>query len=156
MKTQHVRLIALLALTAGTVRSAQAANPDSPWAISLYGGDSVAITGSLRTPTTTFTDLGTLHPTLAGTSGALSLDKLRYDDLLRRRYDTGMELSYSFSENLQTFGRFNYDSLGGRTRRIGEITGESVTTPAPLAAPCLARVWRPALNTTRAPISVCG
>jgi len=135
MKMQHVRLVTLLALTAGAVRTVQAANPDSPWALSIYGGDSVAMTGSLRTPTTTtFTDLGTLDPALAGTSGALSLDKLRYEDLFRRRYDTGLELNYSFNENLQTFGRFNYDALGGRTRTIGELTSESVATPTPLVA----------------------
>lgn len=135
MKTQHVRIFTVLALTAGAVRSVQAADPDSPWAVSVYGGDSVAMTGSLRSPTTTtFTDLGTLDPALAGTTGALSLDKLRYEDLFKRRYDTGLELNYSFNENLQTFGRFNYDALGGRTRQIGEITGESMATPTPLVA----------------------
>jgi hypothetical protein len=133
MNTRYVRLLTVLALSGGAVRSACAA--DSPWSMSVYGGDSVAVSGELRAPTSAqLTDLGTLDPALVGDGGALSLDKLKYDDLFRHRYDTGLELGYSLSDNLQTFSRFSYDGLEGRSRRIGTLTSEGLTSPAPLDA----------------------
>jgi hypothetical protein len=135
MNTRNVRLLTLLALSGGALRSAYAASPDSPWTISIYGGDAVAVTGSLRSPTSVpLSDLGTLDPALTGNSGSLSLDKLRYDDLFRHRYDTGLELGYSLSDNLQTFSRFSYDGLAGRSRRIGTLASDGLTAPAPLDA----------------------
>jgi hypothetical protein len=125
----------VLALTTGAVRAAYAANKDSPWSVSILGGDSVAVTGKLRSPaTSTISDLGTVDPGLAGTSGTLSLDKLRYNDLFRSRYDTGLELDYSFDENLQSYGRFSYEGLGGRTRTMAELSTPSLTTPSSLTA----------------------
>ena len=49
MNTRYVRLLTVLALSGGAVRSACAA--DSPWTLSIYGGDSVAESGQLRAPT---------------------------------------------------------------------------------------------------------
>lgn len=133
MKTRYVRLLTVLALSGGAARSAMAA--DSPWSLSLYGGDSVATSGELRAPSVApLTDLGTFDPALAGEAGTLSLDKLKYDDLFRHRYDTGLELGYSLSDNLQTFGRFSYDGLSGRSRSIGTLTSDGLTAPVPLDA----------------------
>jgi hypothetical protein len=103
--------------------------------MSIFGGDSVAVSGKLRSPTSGLvTDLGTFDPALTGDSGALSLDKLHYDDLFRHRYDTGVELGYSFSDSLQSFGRFSYDGLEGRSRRIGTLQSDGLSAAAPLDA----------------------
>jgi hypothetical protein len=135
MNTRHVRVCTVLTFIAGATASASAAAQQSPWSVSILGGDSVATAGSLRAPgTATVTDLGALDPALAGSSGTLSLDKLRYEDLFRRRYDTGLELDYSFSHSLQTYGRFSYEGLGGRTRSFGELTSASLASPSMLSA----------------------
>ncbi len=135
MNTRHIRILAALALSGGALRSAYADDAASPWTMSIFGGDSVGISGRLRAPgTSSITDLGTFDPTLTGETGTLTLDKLRYDDLFRHRYDTGVEVGYAFSDNLQSFGRFSYDGLAGRTRRIGSLTVGGLGTPSPLDA----------------------
>jgi opacity protein-like surface antigen len=134
MNTRQVGILAALALTGGALRSAHAADA-SPWTLSIYGGDAVGMSGKLRAPgTSSITDLGTVDPSLTGESGTLTLDKLHYDDLFRHRYDTGLELGYAFSDNLQSFGRFSYDGLAGRARRIGSLQVDGISTPAPLDA----------------------
>lgn len=128
-------LFTALALAAGTARTASADTSDSPWGVAVYGGDSVGESGSLRSPgTTSLPDLGTRDPALSGTGGTLRFDKLNYEDIFRRRFDTGFELNYSFSENLQTFGRVGYDSLDGETRRAGFFSTETGTPGVPLRA----------------------
>src|SRR5262247_3127199 len=98
MNTRHVRIFAALALAGGVARGAYAEGSDSPWTMSIFGGDSAGISGQLRAPgTISFTDLGVFDPTLSGAPGTINLEKLRYDDLFRRRYDTGFELGYAFS-----------------------------------------------------------
>jgi len=123
----RIGIVTGLALAAGTAGIASAQTPDSPWGVAIYGGDSVIDSGSLRSPggTTTLPDLGTLNPALIGTPGTLKYDKLNYDDLFRRRFDTGVELNYSFNDNLQTFGRLGYESFEGRTRRAAFFTPDS-------------------------------
>jgi hypothetical protein len=133
MNTRHVRILAVLALAGGAARSAYAA--DSPWTMSIFGGNSISTRGALRPPGTgSITDLGTVDPALTGNAGALSLDRLRYQDLFRHRYDTGAELGYAFSDNLQSFARFSYDGLTGRSRRIGTLQSDGLSAPAPLDA----------------------
>lgn len=132
---KSVKILAMFALVAGAVRAASAAEPSSPWSLSISGGDSVDESGALRrSALTSFGDLGTLDPSLGGASGALRLDRLRYEDLFRRRFDTGLELDYTFDRNLQSYGRFGYDSLGGRTTSIGALNGASFTSPSPVRA----------------------
>ncbi len=135
MKFRSMQILTLLTVAAGAARVATAAEPSSPWSLSISGGASVGESGALRSAMTAdFTDLGTLDPTLSGQSGTLRLDSLRYEDLFRRRFDTGLELDYSFSQNLQTYGRFGYDSLGGRTTTIGTLDSASLGTPAEVRA----------------------
>jgi hypothetical protein len=132
MNTRPLKLIAGVALigAAGPVLASDFSSSSSPWSLSILGGDSVGETGKLLTPSTkSFADLGTLDPALAGSSGTLSLDKLRYEDLFRRRYDVGLELDYSLTDNVQTYGRFSYEGLGGKTRQIGELSGASGSSP---------------------------
>lgn len=133
MNTRTAGLFTALALTAGAVRTASA---DSPWGVSVYGGDAVSEAGSLRSPHSfALPDLGTLDPTLGGTPGTLSIDKLKYDDMFHRTFDAGIELNYSFSDALQSYGRFNYESLDGQTRRVGTLSADSLLTGAePLRA----------------------
>jgi len=134
MNTRTWKLITAAALIS-TAAARAYADPSNPWSVSVIGGDSVAESGSLRTPRiATITDLGAIDPALAGSSGTLSLDKLRYEDLFRRKFDTGLELNYSFDPNLQTYGRFSYESLGGRTRRAGELSSDGLDAPASVAA----------------------
>jgi hypothetical protein len=126
MNTRNVGILASLALIAGA-RTANADTADSPWGVAVYGGDSVTQAGSLRSPlSTTIPDLGAVNPALGGTSGTLSLDKLRYDDMFRHNLDTGLELNYSFSNNLQSYARFSYDALDGRTRQIGTLSTDAL------------------------------
>jgi hypothetical protein len=125
MNPRNVGILASLAIIAGA-RAANADTPaDSPWGIAVYGGDTVTEAGRLRSPlSSTIPDLGALNPQFGGTSGTLSLDKLRYDDLFRQDFATGLELNYSFSPNLQTYGRFDYATLDGETRRIGFLSSD--------------------------------
>jgi hypothetical protein len=135
MNKRHVRILVALALSGGAGRGACAADSDNPWTMSIFGGDSVGISGRLRSPSTaTIPDLGIVDPALTGESGTVSLDKLHYDDLFRHRYDTGIEIGYAFSNNLESFGRLSYDALDGRSRRIGTFDLAGVATPAPLDA----------------------
>ncbi|MEJ0039137.1 MAG: hypothetical protein WDO68_24290 [Gammaproteobacteria bacterium] len=135
MKFRSIQILTVLSVAAGAARVVAAAEPSSPWSLSISGGDSISESGSLRTPaTTTFTDLGALDPALSGTSGTLRLDKLRYEDLFRRSFDTGLELDYSFNPNLQSYGRFGYASLDGRTRTIGALDNALLDTPAAVRA----------------------
>ena len=128
-------MLTAVTVIAGAARVATAADVASPWSLSISGGDSIGESGALRSPAlTTFSDLGTLDPSLSGSNGTLRLDRLRYDDLFQRRFDTGLELDYSFNENLQSYGRFGYDSLGGRTRTIGELDSSSLDSPAAVRA----------------------
>lgn len=135
MKFRSVQILTVVSMVAGAARVAMAAEPSSPWSLSISGGDSVAETGSLRRPSTAdFTDLGTLDPTLTGTSGTMRLDRLKYDDLFHRQFETGLELDYSFSDNLQGYGRFGYTSLGGRTTTIGTLNSAAFDSPAAVRA----------------------
>ncbi len=121
MNLRIFKLIAGAALIASAAARAYA-DPSNPWSVSVIGGDSVAESGALRSPrTSTFNDLGAIDPALSGTGGALSLDKLRYEDIFRRRFDTGLELDYSFDPNLQAYGRFSYESLGGKDTPGGRV-----------------------------------
>ncbi len=134
MNTRNVGILASLAIIAGA-RAANADTAESPWGIAVYGGDSVTQAGSLRSPlATTIPDLGTVNPAFSGTSGTLSLSKLRYDDLFRHNLDTGLELNYSFSNNLQTYTRFSYDALSGRTRNVGFLSTDALGGSEPLRA----------------------
>lgn len=71
---------------------------------------------------------------MSGQSGTLHLDSLKYEDIFHRRYDTGLELDYSFSNNVQSFGRFGYASLAGRTSTIGTVDSLSLAAPATIHA----------------------
>lgn len=134
MNPRILKLITSAALIAGAAARAYA-DPLNPWSISVIGGDSVGESGSLRAPrVSTFNDLGAIDPALSGASGTLNLDKLRYEDLFRRRFDTGLELDYSFDPNLQTYGRFNYESLGGKTRQAGLLSSDVLNGPAAIDA----------------------
>src|SRR5262245_52735485 len=111
MKSRSIQVLSALTVMAGAARVATAADPASPWSLTISTGSSVDESGSLRAPVTTgFTDLGTVDPVLSGTSGTVRLDRLRYEDLFRRRFDGGLELDYSFDRDLQAYGRFNYNS----------------------------------------------
>jgi hypothetical protein len=133
MSTRNFGILASLALIAGA-RAANADNAEGSWGVAVYGGDTVTEAGSLRSPiSTTIPDLGTVNPALSGTSGTLSLDKLKYDDLFRQSFDTGLELNYSFN-NLQTYTRFSYDELDGRTRRVGFLSTDALGGSEPLRA----------------------
>lgn len=137
MNSRHVGFFTALALVAGA-RGAYADTPDSPWGIAVYGGDSVAETGSLRGPRAPFQEtlpnLGTLDPALTGSTGAVSLDKLRYEDLFRRSFNTGLELNYSLSDALQSYARFSYSAYDGRTRDAGVLTSDALGGSEPLRA----------------------
>jgi opacity protein-like surface antigen len=137
MNSRHVGFFTALALVAGA-RAASADTPDSPWGIAVYGGDSVAESGSLRSPhaplAETLPDLGTLDPALGGSSGALSLNKLRYEDLFKRSFDTGLELNYSFSDAMQSYARFSYSAYDGRTRDAGVLSSSALGISEPLRA----------------------
>src|SRR4051794_16115000 len=111
MKFRSMQILTILTVIAGASRVAGAAEPASPWSLSISAGDSMGESGSLRTSMdASFSDLGTLDPSLSGQPGTLHLDSLKYEDIFHRRYDTGLELDYSFSNNLQSFGRFGYAS----------------------------------------------
>ena len=135
MKFRSTQILTILSLVAGAARVATAAEPASPWSLSISGGDSIGESGSLRSPiTTNFTDLGALDPTLSGSSGTLRLDRLRYEDVVRRRFDTGLELDYSFNDNLQSYGRFGYTAFGGHESTIGTLDSDSGGSPEAVRA----------------------
>jgi len=127
MKLKTVQILSIASLIGSAANLASAADQGSPWSLSISGGDSVDTSGNLTSARSATVDLGKLDPALAGSSGALSLDKLRYNDIFERRYDFGAELGYAFSDSLQAFARFDYESLGGRTTQLGSIA--SATLP---------------------------
>jgi len=123
MNSRNLGLLASLAMVAGARAASAQTAADSPWGIAVFGGDTLTQAGSLRAPlSSTIPDLGALNPAFSGTSGTLSLDKLRYDDMFREGFDTGLELNYTFDQNVQAYGRFSYATLDGRTRRVGYLS----------------------------------
>jgi hypothetical protein len=92
------------------------------------------MSGSLRGPSSASVDLGRLDPALNGTSGTLSLDNLRYEDVFKRQYGVGAELGYSLNDNLQSFARFSYEGLGGQTRGFGTLSSSAAASPEALTA----------------------
>jgi opacity protein-like surface antigen len=129
MSLVRFRLHMVLPLLTAVAPVARAAESDTPWKFELFGGDSVALHGSLRPPgEIPLPDLGLVSPAFAGDSGSLGLNRMRYDDIFGRKYDAGTELSYAFSDYVSAYGRFSYDALSGRTREVGVLT-----TPAGLA-----------------------
>jgi len=134
MKLKTVQILSIASLIGSAANLAAAADQDSPWSLSISGGDSVDSSGTLSSSRSAPVDLGKLDPALTGASGTLSLDKLRYDDLFERRYDMGAEVGYSFSDQLQAFTRFDYESLGGRTTQLGTISGAALPSREGLSA----------------------
>jgi hypothetical protein len=136
MNMRQVKLIAGLTLAVGATGPAWASDdPSSPWSLSVFGGDSVGATGRLQAPSvTTLPNLGAIDPQLAGATGTLTLDKLRYEDLFKRKYDAGLELDYMLNDQLQTYGRFSYEGLGGRGRQIGGLTSNALSAGVPIEA----------------------
>jgi hypothetical protein len=114
--------------------AARAQESDSPWKMEVFGGNSIGMRGSLSPPlNVTLPNAGSLSPSLEGESAALGLNRMRFDDIFRPQYSAGTELSYTLSPELQTYGRFDYDSFSGRTRDVGVLTTENGTT-APVRA----------------------
>lgn len=131
MNTRPVKAWTLLALIAGAGAVANASDQTSPWSLSILAGDAMGMNGSLRAPIDApVADLGALNPSMNGQSGTVALHRLHYENLFRPRFDTGLELGYSFSDALQAYGRIGYEGLDGRTRVIGRITGEESEGPA--------------------------
>jgi hypothetical protein len=129
MNTRQAGFFTALTLVAGATSVARADTADSPWGVAIYGGDAVTQEGSLRRSfVPTPANLGALDPTLIGATSTLSHDRLDYNDIYHRTFDAGIELSYSFSDNLETYGRFGYESLDGQTRRAGVLTSDAFGT----------------------------
>lgn len=136
MNMRHTKLIASLTLVVGATGPAWASDySSSPWSLSIFGGDSVGATGHLQSPSVaTLPNLGAIDPALDGATGTLSLEKLNYEDLFKRRYDVGLELDYRLNDRLQTFGRYSYEGLGGESRQIGGLTSDALSTGVPINA----------------------
>jgi hypothetical protein len=124
-------LIPLLAAFAPVVRADEG---DSPWKMEVFGGDTIGMRGSLTRPMSVeLPDAGAISPALAGQSAAIGFDRMKFDDIFHPKYSAGTELSYTFSPEVQTYGRFNYDSYSGHTRTVGELTSEN-GAPSPVRA----------------------
>lgn len=136
MKMRHMKLIASLTLVVGATGPAWASeSSSSPWSLSVIGGDSVGTTGNLQSPrVAALPDLGSIDPGLGGATGTLRLEKLQYEDLFKRKYDVGLELDYALNDQLQTYGRFSYEGLGGRSRHIGGLTSDALPAGVPVDA----------------------
>lgn len=123
MKTRPVEVLAVLSLLAGVTVTARASDEATPWSVSILGGDSLGMHGSLRAPVSATNEDGTV-----------ALHRLHYDGMFRPRFETGLELGYSLTDALQAYGRFGYEGLDGRTRVIGKLSGEAPTSAADLSA----------------------
>jgi hypothetical protein len=135
MNTRTVSTLAVLAAISGAGGVAHASGETSPWRLALLAGDAIGMHGSLRAPIrATVADLGAVDPALAGESGSIALHRLQYDDMFRPRYSTGVELGYAFDDALQAYGRLGYESLDGRSRDIGAVTGESSSATGEMRA----------------------
>jgi hypothetical protein len=136
MNTLSLRLLSALAITTGAIEAANAAtNEESPWTLSVFGGDATGFTGSLRTPEiTSIPDLGVLDPDLAESSGSVTLNNVLYDDIFRHRHDVGFEAGYAINRNLEAFGRVTYEGLDGQNLAIGSLSSAALATPEPLIA----------------------
>jgi opacity protein-like surface antigen len=111
----RIRYCIFVALGSLAASAAQAATPDSPWGVTLFGGGAVAENGSLRMPN---------EGTLGGQ--ALHGNRLDFDDLYNDRFQAGAELSYDLRPNVEAFGRFSYESGDGRVRPIGTLAAQPI------------------------------
>jgi hypothetical protein len=136
MNTLSLRVLSALTITTGAVQCAWAAGDEQhPWSLSLFGGDAVGVTGSLRpSEISSIPDLGTLDPALAENSGSLTLNNLPYDEIYRHRHDVGFELGYAFNDNLEGFARVNYEGLDGQNLAIGSLSSAALPAAQPLLA----------------------
>jgi len=136
MRTHSLRLCSALAIATGAVPCAHAANDtESPWSLSVFGGQAVGFTGNLRTSeVTSIPDLGVLDPELAENPGSLTLNNVSYDDIFRHRHDLGFELGYAFTPNVAGFARATYSGLAGQNLTIGSLSSNAFESPQPLNA----------------------
>ncbi len=111
----RIRYCIFVALGSLAVSAAQAATPDSPWGVTLFGGGAVAENGTLRMPN---------EGTLGGQP--LRMDELDFDDLYRDRFQAGAEVSYDLQPNMEAFSRFTYESGDGRVREIGALAAQPI------------------------------
>jgi opacity protein-like surface antigen len=111
----RIRYCIFIAIGSLAASASQAAAPDTPWGVTLFGGGAVAEDGSLRN----------LHEgTLGGQ--ALRMDRLDFDELYRDRFEAGAEVSYDLQPNVEAFGRFSYETGDGRVRRIGALAAQPI------------------------------
>ncbi|MEJ0085239.1 MAG: hypothetical protein WDO72_06135 [Pseudomonadota bacterium] len=125
MKLRHVAILSGLVFAAHGVSSVEAA--EKPWSFSVYVGDSISGSGTLRkdksvtVPTPTAID-----PKLAGATATVAIKKLNYEDVFNNRYAAGLELGYAPGEHLLVYGRANYNARQGRNREIGVLSSTAL------------------------------
>ena len=126
MNVVRFRLPMLIPLLAVFAPVARAQEPDNPWKMEVFGGDSIGMRGSLSPPlSVALPNAGTLSPSLEGESAALGLNRMRFDDIFHPKYSAGTELSYALNPDMQAYGRFGYDSFRGDTRNVGVLTTDN-------------------------------
>jgi len=124
---------ALSVLLAAASPTIHAATEDNPWGLQFFAGDSVGTQGDfMKSHRKDISDLGVIDPGLSGTSGSLALDTVSYDDIYKSRYDVGTELSYAVNENIEAYGRFDYNAMDGQRRSIGLVTTSDLATSMPV------------------------
>jgi hypothetical protein len=125
-------LAALAVGSAGFVGLASVAHADSSdvgWGSRVTVDGSIAGTSTLQEAgNATISDLGQINPSLAGMTGSISTNAMRYRDALRVGRAFGYELNYRNDSGLEPFVRVNYARQLGRTVSSGSISEDQVGT----------------------------
>ncbi len=125
MKLRHAAILSGLAFAAHGVTSVEAA--EKPWSFSVYVGDSISGTGTLRKEKhVTVPTPAAIDPRLAGGTATVAIKKLDYEDVFNNRYGVGLELGYSRNDHLFFYGRANYNARQGRSRDIGSLSSTAL------------------------------
>ncbi len=136
MHTPCLKICAIAAAVVGLSTAAHAAGDTDQrgWNISIVGGASGGLSGSLLPASeNSILNLSGLDPTLSG-AGSVAIDRLRYNDVFRSNYNAGIEAGYGLTNHVSIATRLTVARFLGRGLELGVVSGNEPGAPQTLAA----------------------
>ena len=135
MHTSLFKNCVLVSLVAGLPAAANAAHDDSQrgWNVSIIGGYSGGMSGSLTPAENSVIDLSALDPSLSG-AGNAAIGRLRYGDAFRPGAAGGIEAGYGLNDHVSIYTRLTVARFLSRDLDLGVVSGGSLATPQTLNA----------------------
>ncbi len=120
MHTRLLKNCVLVSLVAGLPAAAHAAHDDSErgWNVSIVGGYSGGLSGSLTPFENSVIDLSALDPSFSGAGGA-AIDRLRYGDAFQPGAGGGIEAGYGLNDHVSLYTRLTVARFLGRGLELG-------------------------------------